>query len=263
VSVALLNGQQASVDDLRALALVNYGHFTSFQVRRRAAQGMDLHLQRLSAGTRQLFGSDLDATAVRAQMRAAIADAPDCSVRVTVYSRHFDYRNPGPALDADVLVTVAAASLPQDHALRLQSRQFQRCLPEVKHIGTLPLFHHRRQAVMRGFDDALLVDADGVISEGPTWNIGFWQRGTVVWPDAPALRGTTERLLEEALSRQGVEQVTRSLGLPDLGTFDGAFACNASGLQSVAKIDETVFPDPRAGLTALRDTLASVAWVAV
>lgn len=43
----LLNGEPPAVDDLRALALVNYGHFTSLQVRGGAAQGLDLHLRRL------------------------------------------------------------------------------------------------------------------------------------------------------------------------------------------------------------------------
>ena len=94
MSVALLNGQPASADDLRALVLLNYGHFTSLQVRGRAAQGVELHRQRLIHGTRELFGTALDFSAARAQMRAAVAETPDCTLRVTVFSRHFDYRNP-------------------------------------------------------------------------------------------------------------------------------------------------------------------------
>ena len=41
------NGQPAQVEDLLP-ALVNYGHFTSLQVRDHAVQGLDLHLARHS-----------------------------------------------------------------------------------------------------------------------------------------------------------------------------------------------------------------------
>ena len=37
------NGQPVQVEDLLP-ALVNYGHFTSLQVRGHAVQGLDLHL---------------------------------------------------------------------------------------------------------------------------------------------------------------------------------------------------------------------------
>ncbi|HBZ46612.1 MAG TPA: aminotransferase, partial [Stenotrophomonas sp.] len=59
------NGHRASADDL-AGALVNYGHFTSLQVRGGAVQGLDLHLRRLRQGTEELFGSTLDGTRVQA-----------------------------------------------------------------------------------------------------------------------------------------------------------------------------------------------------
>ena len=66
----LLNGEAASIDDLRALALVNYGHFTSVQVRDRAVQGIGLHQLRLVAATRELFGAGLDfAEAMRTEYR--------------------------------------------------------------------------------------------------------------------------------------------------------------------------------------------------
>ena len=51
------NGLPAQVEDLLP-ALVNYGHFTSLQVRDHAVQGLDLHLARLSHATRELFGSE-------------------------------------------------------------------------------------------------------------------------------------------------------------------------------------------------------------
>ena len=260
MSVALLNGQPASADDLRALVLLNYGHFTSLQVRGRAAQGVELHRQRLIHGTRELFGTALDFSAARAQMRAAVAETPDCTLRVTVFSRHFDYRNPAQDCEPDVLVTLTPPSPLRTHPLRVKSFQFQRPLPQVKHVGTFPLFHYRRLAVVSGFDDALFTDTEGFISEGSVWNIGFWQQGRVVWPEAPALRGTAEQLLQVALAQQGVGQVTRPVNLSELPQFDGAFTCNAGGIQPIAGIDETVFSGSQAGMGQLLAAAAVAPW---
>ena len=91
---AFLNGKPASADDLRILAVVNYGHYSSMQVRNGAVQGLALHEQRLQAGTLELFGSVLDFSALREQMRNAVADLQDCTLRATVFSRDFDFRNP-------------------------------------------------------------------------------------------------------------------------------------------------------------------------
>ncbi len=260
MSVALLNGQPASADDLRALALVNYGHFTSIQLRDHAVQGLELHQKRLLASTRELFGTELDFSAVRAQMRAAVVERPDCTLRVTVYSRQFDYRVPAQACEPDVLVTLAAASPPRTMPLRVKSFDFVRPLPYIKHVGTFPLFHFRRQAIAASFDDALFADRQGLVSEGSVWNLGFWQRGAVVWPQAPALRGTAERLLQSALERQGVAQVIRPVSLAEMPEFEAAFACNAGGIQPIAAIDETAFVVAHPGMAALRAAAALAAW---
>ena len=41
-----LNGQRASAEDLRHLAVINYGHYSSMQVRNGAVQGLALHERR-------------------------------------------------------------------------------------------------------------------------------------------------------------------------------------------------------------------------
>ena len=260
---ALFNGRPATADDLRTLALVNYGHFTSIQVRDHAAQGIELHRQRLVAATRELFDSELDFNAVREQMRAAVAEVPDCTLRVTVFSRGFDYRNPATGSAPDVLVTLTPASPSRTLPLRVKLFQFQRVLPQVKHVGMFPQFHHRRLAVQAGFDDALFVTAVGLICEGSVWNIGFWTGRGVVWPEAPALRGTAEALIRAALDRHGVEQVIRPVHGQELAGFEGAFACNASGLQPIASIDETEYSTSHDGMVRLRAASALAPWEAL
>lgn len=263
MSIALFNGQPATADDLRALALVNYGHFSSMQVRDHSVQGIDLHQQRLATATQELFDSELDLAAVRGQMRMAVAHHPDCTLRVTVFSRGFDYRNPATGVAPDVLVSLSPASPPRTLPLRVKLFPFERPLPQVKHVGTFPLFHYRRLAVQAGFDDALFVSPAGAISEGSVWNVGFWNGAGVVWPEAPALRGTAERLLQAGLDRQGVEQVVRPVHPGELRAFEGAFACNASGIQPIAGMDDTSFDIGHDGMVRLRAASALAPWEAL
>lgn len=259
---ALLNGEPASAEDLRSLALVNYGHYSSMQVRNGAVQGIELHERRLQAGTRELFDSALDFEAVRDRMRAAVAVAPDCTLRATVFSRSFDYRKPAGSFVPEVLISLSPPAS-SARALRVKSFEFQRPLPHIKHVGTFPLFHYRRLALEQGYDDALFVDAGGRVSEGSVWNLGFWDGAQIVWPEAPALRGTSEQLLQAGLRESGVAQVVRQVHLPELGGFCAAFTSNASGIQLIASIDETGFEADLRLSPILQKAMETQAWQAL
>src|SRR5688572_30054472 len=69
-----VDGRPATVDDLAHPVLVNFGHFTSMQVRGRRVRGLRHHLDRLTAANRELFGADLDPELVRALIRRALTD---------------------------------------------------------------------------------------------------------------------------------------------------------------------------------------------
>ncbi|WP_395642042.1 aminotransferase class IV family protein [Rudaea sp.] len=235
-----LNGEAASADDLRHLVQTNYGHFTAFRVENGMVRGLDLHLDRLQHATRELFASELDRERVRAWVRRAVAgETRELSVRVNVFARALDRERLDQPVAADVLVIVAPASTPATTPLRVKSFRYTRDLPAIKHVGTLPLFHHRRRARQAGCDDALFVDADGRISEGSVWNIGFVDRdGGIVWPDAPQLDGVSMQLLKAGLARAGMRSITRTIRLADLGEFRAAFFTNATTpVRSIASID--------------------------
>jgi branched-subunit amino acid aminotransferase/4-amino-4-deoxychorismate lyase len=260
-----LDSRSADVNDLRTLALVNYGHFTSMQVRGHRVHGFDLHLQRLRDATRELFGSELDVARVRASIRDALSGAgvADASVRVTAFAREFDLDTCAENFAPELLVSVGSPASPPQGALRVKSCVCVRELPHIKHVGTFSLFLQRRLARQAGFDDALLVDGDGRISEGSIWNIGFWDGRDVVWPQAPALRGTGERLLQTGLETLGIEQSTRPVALAEIGRFDTAFAINARGVQAIAAIDDVTFAHDEDGLRLLQDALARQPWQAI
>ena len=243
-------------------ALVNYGHFTSLQVRGGAVQGWALHMRRLQQGTRELFDAELDEAQLLRWLRRALerSGMTDASLRITVFSRAFDFRQPLRAVPVDVLVAIAApATAPADARAVLPVR-YQRELPQLKHVGTFPLFQHRRQALRQGFDDAVFVDAAGRVSEGSTWNLAFLAGDEVLWPQAQALRGTAEQLLIAGLERLGRAQAWREVPLDVLPGCSGAVACNATGLWPLARIGDCRFGDSQALLERLRQALAQEPW---
>lgn len=255
------NGQPVDAGLLDA-ALVNYGHFTSLQVRGGAVQGWALHLRRLQQGTRELFDAELDEARLLGWLRQALqrSGMTDASLRITVFSRAFDFRQPSRAVPVDVLASVAApATVPADARAVLPVR-YQRDSPQLKHVGTFPLFRQRRLAMRQGFDDALFVDAAGRVSEGSTWNIAFLAGEEVVWPQAEALRGTAEQLLVAGLQRLGRAQAWREVPLEALPGFSGAVACNATGLWPLARVGDCRFAESPALLERLRQALAQEPW---
>ncbi|WP_296280626.1 aminotransferase class IV family protein [Pseudoxanthomonas sp.] len=262
MTLAYLNGKSASADDLRALALANYGHFTSMQVRDGAVQGRDLHVRRLEEATQALFGAAFDGVTALRQAAHAMesADLRDASLRITVFSLRFDYRDPARAVTPDVLVTLAPPSTAEKPALRVKTYPFVRPLPQFKHVGTFPLFHYRRQALADGFDDALFVDPAGCVVEGSIWNLGLWDGATVIWPQGPALRGTTEQLLQHALGAKGVPQRHEPVAVAELERFRAGFACNASGLQPVTGVDAVAWGADTDLMAGLSDVLRAVPW---
>ncbi|HET8943007.1 MAG TPA: aminotransferase class IV family protein [Rudaea sp.] len=257
-----LNGEPAQLEDLRLLAQTNYGHFTVMSVLDGRVRGLDLHLDRLQEGTRELFASELDLGQVRTYLRNALAGKSGAiSVRITVFSLAFDRARPGAAAVPDVLIGVSRAVPSPTAPLRLKSFRYQRELAHIKHVGTFPLFHYRRLAQSCGFDDALFVDADTGVSEAAIWNIGFHDGDGVVWPDAPQLAGTGVRLLQSGLHRFGISQTTRHVRVDDLGGMSGVFVCNANTVaRPVACIDNIGFPLCSDLIATLQRAYASNPW---
>jgi branched-subunit amino acid aminotransferase/4-amino-4-deoxychorismate lyase len=160
-------------------------------------------------------------------------------------------------------VSIAPPGVPRRDALRVKSCACARDLPHIKHVGTFPLFLQRRLARQAGYDDALLVDGNGRVAEGSIWNIGFREGGSVVWPQAAALRGTGERLLQAGLDMLGIGQSARPVALAEIGRFEAAFAINSRGAQAISAIDDLAFAGDGEGLRLLQDALARQPWQAI
>lgn len=252
-----LNGVLPAMDQVKALALANYGHFTSMLAEDGRVRGLSLHMQRLTRDCRLLFDVDLDTDRVRYYIRHALTDAaPRTVARVTIYDPMLDLGTIGSDAVPHILVTTRPALSDTPAPLRLQAASYRREMPAVKHIGLFGALRCRRTAQREGFHDVLFLNPDGTISEIATSNIGFVREGQTIWPRSEWLTGITMTLLRQALDEPiHTEPVTLSV----LPTMEFVFATNAAtGIRPVAAVDDQSWPTDQPALKQLRDLYADI-----
>ncbi len=255
--MATLDGRPVAADDVLPLALTNTGHFTSMRVSGDGSiRGLELHMQRLARDCKTVFGADLDTELVRDYVRQELdGHSRPCVARVTVYDPAVDMGHPAAADEPHILVTARGAGALPPAPLRAMSVPYERDLPEVKHVGLFGALRARRTAQLAGFEDALFVGHDGLVSEGSTWNVGFIdQDGTVLWPQAPVLPGVTMALLQ-----QHVEYRVTAVTLEQAQNMAAAFATNTSiGVRPLRAIDRASLPADHPVLRQLQETYLSI-----
>jgi branched-subunit amino acid aminotransferase/4-amino-4-deoxychorismate lyase len=245
-----INGQAATAGQLRALALNGYGHFTAMQVRAGRTRGLQLHLARLEAASREMFAAALDGGLVRELIRHALgAQGGDASVRVIV-------QQPAEREPPWVTVTVRPPASPLPDS-RLQSVAYQRSVAHLKHTGDFGQQYYGRLAERNGFDEALLTGPDGLIAEGSTTNVGFFDGAAVVWPAAAMLAGITMQVVQGRLT---LPQRHTQVRLADLGSFEAVFITNSHGVAAVTQVDGRRLAVDAAFIGLLKDTYESVPW---
>jgi branched-subunit amino acid aminotransferase/4-amino-4-deoxychorismate lyase len=255
--VAELNGVPAEPDQIEALALINYGHFTSMRVDNHRVRGLSLHLERLMRDCHQVFDADLDVDRIRHLIRHALADiSRPVVVRVTVFDPALELGRLGADAQPQVLITTRPAEHLPLPALRLQSAIYRRDMPHVKHVGLFGSLQRKRIAQRNNFDDALFVNADATITEAATSNVGFVDGDRIVWPQADCLPGVTMRLICQARDEHAT---TAPITREQLADVDAVFATNAAtGIRPVTAIDAFRWPNEHPTLNHLRKEYASL-----
>jgi branched-subunit amino acid aminotransferase/4-amino-4-deoxychorismate lyase len=254
--MAEVDGAAADLDDLTALALLNYGHFTSMRVDGRCVRGLSRHLARLTRDCHIIFDTDLDEQRVREFARRAVgASMKPCVVRVTVFDPAHGPGGPGFCAAPRILTTTRPAAAAPPPPLRVMPVRYGREMPAVKHVGLFGALWQRRVAQLNGYDDALFTDAGSVVSEGVTWNIGFFDGADVVWPESDCLAGVTMDLLKEVHGRTRTAQIK----LGDIPGMQAAFATNAAiGVRAISAIGDLALTGHHPILEVLRREYAEV-----
>lgn len=98
----------------------------------------------------------------------------------------------------------------------------------------------------KGFDEALMLDTNGYVAEGPTSNIFFAKGPEVYTPtEENVLPGITRRVIMEVLCDMG-HQVREDHIIPqDLARYDeGFFSGTTRNVQPITNIEDTIYKCP-------------------
>lgn len=240
--VMWLDGHFVSAETQDLIRAQSYGAYTSFRVEGGAVRGLELHLLRLSKWAVDLFGADIDRDAVKQGLAQAVAGHEQAWIKINLFSDQITPRTPEAVVRPGVLISVAPPPAPLGAGLRCLGLVHERYRPEIKHVATFDLIHARREARIQGYDDVVLIDRFGHLTEGGTWNLGFVQGDTVIWPKGAMLDGVAQILIKQGLADMGVEQRHEVVDLNALGFMDAAFACNsATPCARLASINDTRF----------------------
>ena len=212
------------------------------------------HLERLARSAERIGLPAVNARELESLAAQAIeaADVEDAVLRL--------FWTPGNGAEPTALALVSA--LPEHYdALRERGQRVISLrgiraeepwlLPGVKSTSYAVNMAAEAEARRRGADDAVFVDADGTVLEGPTTNV-WWRRGRTL--STPALElgilaGVTRAAVLEHAGAEGFEVVEGAFPLEELAGADEAFT--SSSVREVMPVTELdgrpIPPGPAAG----------------
>lgn len=128
-----------------------------------------------------------------------------------------------------------------------------------KNFHWADLIQAQYQAYEAGRDDAVLCGPDGMLAEGPGFNIWVVKDGVCATPDANCLLGMSRRSAIELCEREGIPCETRPVHPDELREADEAFATSsAGGIMPVTAVDDAPLGNGAPGILTTR--LASGYW---
>ena len=99
-----------------------------------------------------------------------------------------------------------------------------------------------------GYDNTVLLDASGHVTEGPGFNIFMIRDGRVSTPRSGVLGGITRKVAMEVCGELGMEVLERDISLQELLSADELFATTTGGgIVPVTQINERKFSNFAAG----------------
>lgn len=118
----------------------------------------------------------------------------------------------------------------------------QPALAGIKHLNRLEQVLARSEWDHDGFQEGLLMDTEGNVTEATAMNLFMVESGSLVTPalNHCGIAGAMRRALMEAFNRRGAPVTEEVFGLERLLAADEIFLCNSvAGVWPVARIDHT------------------------
>ena len=125
--------------------------------------------------------------------------------------------------------------------------------PTIKNFHWGDLVRAMFEAEDAGADNAVLLDADGLVTEGPGFNVFMVKDGIVVSPDRGALEGITRQTVFDLCDALGIAREIRAITADELRAADEIFtSTTAGGVMPAARIDGTILCNDRPGPISAR-----------
>ena len=220
--------------------------------------GVQEHLDRLRQSAAQLYmeipWSD---DHIRAEMDRTLAqtDWPESYIRIVVSRGTESEIGLAPAAQTQPNLLIIVKSIPTDPQLRTEGvhlaivdrlRNDQRALnPAAKTGNYLNNILALLESQQQGADDALLLNAQGEITESTISNFWIVKDGTVLTPPLSAgiLRGITRHFLLQVLAAEQIPHREVQLTITDLAGVEEAFLSSSVRLLvPIRQINDTVLP---------------------
>lgn len=125
--------------------------------------------------------------------------------------------------------------------------------PRVKNFHWGDLTEGQFEALDAGADFAILLDAEGNVTEGPGFNVFSITNGVVATPDRGALEGITRRSVMELCEELDLKLEVRPISVAEFRDADEIFTCTtAGGIMPASRIDGRIMGNDRPGPISTR-----------
>jgi branched-chain amino acid aminotransferase len=136
--------------------------------------------------------------------------------------------------------------------LRLSTSSYRRITPASFKVEAKVSGHYinsimaTQEAKDLGFDEALLLDVDGFVAEGPGANIFFEKDGVLHTPQLGSiLPGITRATVLEICNELGIEVIQRQIKPEEIKGVDGALMCGtAAEVIGIQALDNMAYTKP-------------------
>lgn len=125
--------------------------------------------------------------------------------------------------------------------------------PTIKNYHWGDMVRALFEAEDAGADNAVLLDADGIVTEGPGFNVFMVRDGEVRSPDRGALEGITRQTVFDLCDEMGVPWRIGPITADELREADEVFtATTAGGVMPASRIDGRIMSNDRPGPISAR-----------
>jgi branched-chain amino acid aminotransferase len=230
----------------------------------------DRHARRLSQSARLLLTELSDQTILSAITDFLRANKPSCPVylRPFVYTSDLGIAPRLHNIETDFLIyglELGDYLSPEGVSCRISSwtRQEDRSLPLRGKISGAYITSSlaKTEAVKSGFDEALLLNSRGKVSEASGMNLFIVRDGALITPgvDQDILEGITRASVIELANAMGLEVIERAVDKSELFIADEVFLSGtAAKVTPVRRVESTELPVSRPVMERIRERLTAI-----